>query len=373
LAGQVTAFVFVGGWGASEPEQALRQAHQAAADDLILALLDTGLVERVIVATDGPWAGASGDLPVKIDQDTRGASFHFGERLAGLIERHESERVLYAGGGSAPLLRAERWQAILGRLAQADGLVLANNLHSCDWAGFTAAAEVAARVARVGNDNGLAWSLAEDTPLAAEDLAPSAATRFDLDTPSDLLVARYHGGVGPKLRRFLETLEWDGTNVRRVAMAMAEEGGSLAIVGRTSSAAWAAVERSTRCWVRIFAEERGMRASGRQERGEVNSLLSDYLSLVGPEAFFGRLGELVKGLVMDSRVVLAARGAWPCTSDRFYSDLLRWQEVADPFLRQFTSAACRATVPVLLGGQALVAGGLMALAEASGPESAATQ
>ena len=109
-----------------------------------------------------------------------------------------------------------------------------------------------------------------------------------------------------------------------------------------------------------------MRASGRQERGEVGSLVSDLLELVGPEPLFGRLAELADGVVMDSRVLLAARGLWPSISDRFESDLLRWHQVDDPFLRQFTQAAAQAEVPVLLGGQSVVAGGLMALAEALG-------
>jgi hypothetical protein len=363
LTGRVTAFVFVGGWGESEPERALQEAHQAAAHDLITALATTGLLGRAIVATDNEWEGDWGDLPVEVDRDDSEPRFHFGRRLAGLIERYGGEYVLYAGGGSAPLLDAERWQVILERLVEAERLVLANNLHSCDWAGFTPASAAMGELGRLGSDNGLAWGLATDAGLPAEDLPASAATRFDLDTPSDLLVARHHGGSGPRLKRALGRLEWDGSCVQRAAGAMAREGGSLAVIGRTSSSAWATVERSTRCWVRVFAEERGMRASGRQERGEVGSLVCDYVGLVGPERFFARLAELVDGVVMDSRVVLAARGRWPSTSDRFNSDLLRWQEVSDPFLRELTSAAALAQVPVVLGGQSLVSGGLMALAE----------
>ena len=146
--------------------------------------------------------------------------------------------------------------------------------------------------------------------------------------------------------------------------AMAREGGSLAVVGRASAAAWAELERATRCWVRVFAEERGMRASGRQGRGEVRSLLSDYLELVGFERFFDELADLADGVLFDNRVILAARRLWPSASDRFNSDLYRWDRVGDPFLRRFTRAAADARVPVVLGGHAVVAGGLMALVEA---------
>jgi hypothetical protein len=55
---------------------------------------------------------------------------------------------------------------------------------------------------------------------------------------------------------------------------------------------------------------------------------------------------------------------WPSASDRFNSDLYRWDAVEEPFLRHFTRAAAGARVPVVLGGQAVVAGGLMALVEA---------
>jgi len=127
---------------------------------------------------------------------------------------------------------------------------------------------------------------------------------------------------------------------------------------------WAALEQATRCWVRVFAEERGMRASGRQARGEVCSLLADYLETVGVERFFDELAELAQGVLLDSRVILAARRLWPATADRFNSDLLRWAQVEEPFLRRFTQAAAEARVPVVLGGQSLVAGGLMALVEA---------
>ncbi len=367
MAGQVTAFVFAGGWGPSEPEQGLRQAHQAAGCDLVCTLLGTGLVGRVIVATDRAWDCACGDSPAEIDIDLSGTPFHFGRRLAALIERYGGERVLYAGAGSAPLLGADQWQDVLFRLTEADGIVLANNLHSCDWAGFTAGAAAVSRLGTLGTDNGLAWTLVHDADLKGEDLPASAATRFDLDTPADLLVARFHNGVGAELRAYLDQLEWDGSTVQRLAAAMKREGGGLAVVGRTSSAAWAALERATRCWVRVFAEERGMRASGRQERGEVGSLVSDYLALVGPERLFGRLSVLADGVIMDSRVVLAAQGLWPSTCDRFNSDLLRWQEVVEPLLRRFTQAAAQAQVPVLLGGQTVVSGGLMALAEAVGP------
>ena len=113
-----------------------------------------------------------------------------------------------------------------------------------------------------------------------------------------------------------------------------------------------------------------MRASGRQGRGEVRSLLADYADQVGVEGLFDRLSELAGGILLDNRVILASgsRGSvakpWPSTTDRFHSDLQRWRDVEDPFLRRLTRAAAEAPVPVVMGGHSVVTGGLMALTEA---------
>jgi len=364
LVEKVTLLLMVGGWGQGRVERALDRAHQAAARDLLELLLRTGMIGRAVVAADDPaWGDTLTDLPVEVDGDPPGEPFHFGRRLAGLIERYDAQRVLYSGGASAPLLSVERWAEVLTWLSEADRLVVTNNLHSCDWVGFVPAVEVVPLVAQEENDNAVAWALAEEGDLPVEDLPTSAATRFDLDTPVDLLIAQRHPGIGPHLRGFLDELGWEAPQLEGVLAAMAREGGSLAVVGRASSAAWAALERATRCWVRVFAEERGMRASGRQERGEVRSLLAHHLELVGVEGFFDELAELADGVLLDSRVILAARRLWPSTADRFNSDLHRWDRVEEPFLRRFTRAAAEARVPVVLGGHSVVAGGLMALVE----------
>jgi hypothetical protein len=364
LGDQVTLLLLVGGGGQSEVERALDGAHRAAGRDLLEVVLRTGMIDRAVVATDdADWGSTLADLPVEVDLDPPGEPFHFGRRLVGLIERYDVQRVLYSGGASAPILSAEYWIEVLTRLGEAERLVFTNNLHSCDWVGFAPAVEVTPLIAQEANDNAIAWVLAHEGGLPVESLPASAATRFDLDTPVDLLIAQRHPGIGPCLRRFLDGLGWDAPWLDGVLAVMSREGGSLAVVGRASSVAWGALEGATRCWVRVFAEERGMRASGRQEQGAVRSLLADYLELVGVDGFFDELAELVDGVLFDNRVILAARGLWPSAADRFNSDLYRWESVEEPFLRCFTRVAAEARVPVVLGGHSVVAGGLMALIE----------
>lgn len=361
---KTTLFLLTGGWGESDAEQALAGAHQAAARDLLETLLPISSIGRAIVATDDPiWAASLSDLPATVDLDPPGRPFHFGHRLAELIEQYGAERVLYTGGGSAPLLRSNRWAEIADRLEQADRLVITNNVHSCDWAAFTPAREAGPLIAEQPNDNAIAWTLANQADFPTVGMKASAGSRFDIDTPGDLLIAHRHPEIGSYLRRYLDELGWESPQLDDVLAEMAREAGSLMVAGRASSAAWRSLEQRTRCWVRVFAEERGMRASGRQGRGEVRSLLADYLDLVGVEHFFEALSELTNAVLLDNRVILAARGLWPSTLDRFNSDLSHWEDVKEPFLQRLTRAAAEAPIPVLMGGHSVVAGGLMALTE----------
>jgi hypothetical protein len=364
LSQRAALLLTVGGWGDSEVEQLMRRAHQAAARDLLNATLSTGLVERAIVATDDDeWGAEIADQGVEVSVDVPGEAFHFGRRLAALIERSGAKRVLCAGGASAPLMAIDEWTDVLSRLTEADQLVVTNNVHSCDWVGFVVDADVLSLVADQSTDNSVAWALTDDLGLECWSGAATAATRFDIDTPADLLLAQQHPRIAPHLRRYLDSLALDISRIEAVLAEMARDGGSLALIGRASPAVWDALDRATRCWVRVFAEERGMRASGRMDRCEVRSLIADHASLVGPPAFFDQLARLVNGALIDDRVFLASNGLWPPARDRYNSDLYRWELVEDPYLRQLTRAAAECPVPVVLGGHSVVAGGLMALIE----------
>jgi hypothetical protein len=108
-----------------------------------------------------------------------------------------------------------------------------------------------------------------------------------------------------------------------------------------------------------------MRASGRQARGEVRSLLAYYLDAVGLDRFFETLATMGQALFLDNRTIFAHQGFWPSAAARFYSDLRRPDQIADPFVRSLTAAAMAAPVPVIMGGHSLVSGGMYALIEAA--------
>jgi hypothetical protein len=143
---------------------------------------------------------------------------------------------------------------------------------------------------------------------------------------------------------------------------------SVALIGRVSEAAWREIVQRSQVWVRVFAEERGMRASGRLARGEVQSLIAEMVEEQGVEPFVARLSALVGGAVWDTRVWMAHRGPWPGAADRMAADLGWPEEIADPDLRSLTEAITAARIPILTGGQGVVAGSLRSFVESVMPE-----
>ena len=131
----------------------------------------------------------------------------------------------------------------------------------------------------------------------------------------------------------------------------------VVVAGRVGSQVWQHLERETACRIRMFSEERGLAAAGREHRAR--SVLGFLLEELGPERFFDRIAELGDALVLDTRVIEAHLRISPTREDRFQSDLGNWRAVQEPTLRRLTEAAVNAPRPVLLGGHSLVAGGLM--------------
>ena len=93
------------------------------------------------------------------------------------------------------------------------------------------------------------------------------------------------------------------------------------------------------------------------------SILGALLDRDGPGSLGDHLSQFADAAIVDSRVLLAHRvGAdeadWPKTEDRFASDLLLAERMADPWLRELTASAAAARIPVLLGGHTLVGPGI---------------
>lgn len=353
MAGAPTLIVFLGAFGSSEVERLVDGARTAASFDAV----DAWSGPAIIVTDDAELRAQSPGLIV--DHDT--GEFHFGRRLAGVIQRHGVESAVYIGGGSVPMFGAADFASVAGRVS--DGVVVTNNLFSSDLIAFPVNDQVLAAVVGVERDNSLARALKDDVGLEVQSLERTVSTQFDIDTPTDVAILSLTGEGGPRLRKHLASLDVDVERYRAVLTLFLDVTKQIVVAGRVGTQAWSYLERETACRVRLFAEERGMEADGRAASGQARSLLGYYIDAVGLERFFEALRELGDAAFIDTRVLLAHKRIEATREDRFMSDLGRWEGIRDEFLREFTRGAVEAAMPVLLGGHSLMAGGLMALNE----------
>ena len=355
-----TLVAFLGGLSGSPLEEMAATARRAATLDSLERALSTGAFASAVLVTDSQEGLA--DLSPAVAVDVDAGAFHFGRRLAEVIDRFGLERLLYFSGGSLPLLSAQEFVGIAQELGRDDGLVITNNLYSADLVAF-APGEALKKIDLPDSDNSLARLLAEQAGLSPRQLPRSVSSQFDIDSPSDLAILTLVGGSGPRLQRLLDGWRLDVAPYRQVLAYFTDVRAQVLVAGRVGSQVWQYLERETACRVRFFAEERGMHADRRLQSGQPRSLLGFYLAEVGMERFFATLAELADATFLDSRVLLAHLGIEASRADRFLSDVGRHEEIEEPFLREFTQAAGRAPIPVLLGGHSLVSGGLMALVE----------
>jgi hypothetical protein len=349
----------------SEPERLVSRTRQAVTLDLVERALAVSSLRPVVVATNSPaLARRLSAYPILVDVDSPEEPFHFGRRLAGLIARYGMERCFYLGGGAGPLLPESDLAAIADKMLAADRQLITNNFYSSDFVAF-APTSVLQAYPLPDSDNELAWLLGEDAGLPVYELPRTGATQFDVDTPVDLLTLTAHSGTGPHTRAYLDSLALDTSHLDAALPLILDRDATILVAGRVSSATWGYIERETACSSRVLSEERGMRASGRQARGEVRSLLGYYLDAVGLDRFFEALATMGQAVFLDNRVIFAHRGLWPSAADRFYSDLRRPAPIADSFVKALTEAAMAAPVPVIMGGHSLVSGGIYALIEAA--------
>ncbi len=368
----ISAVIMIGSGGDSPQEQLMLQAQRASTLDLIATLRAQNITPIILAAPTTNWVADGSDIV--FDQDKPDQPFHFGRRLSGLITHHNLHTTMYFGGGSAPLLDESLTNLIALLIDRASAhvpgsqipshIVLTNNIHSSDWIALTHALEAAPIIENEEKDNSLAWVLRQSGEYdvrSVTSIRPAAA--LDLDTPSDLALVAHHPDIQPNLAAVVQDERLAAVPVQEIAAIAATPETNLTLIGRVPPTAWQALNKVTQCWVRVFAEERGMVASGRLARREVQSLLGEMIRQEGPGTFFKTLASMTDAAIIDSRPLMASQGRWPDAADRFASDLYMVNQIKDPWLREFTAAAANAPLPVLLGGHSVVAGGLHVLTE----------
>ena len=331
--------------------------------------------------------GAAGAIVSRLPAQTdAAASFHWGAwfSAAARAARREAhvagrpvETIGYAGAGSLALLGDDALATLISPPA---GSVAANNRYSAD--AFAVAGDLDAALdalAGCETDNAAVRRL-EGAGLDSRDLAASDWSRFDVDTPLDLalllLATRLHGTrvLDGMVTAFLEEARLPtggGLEVPHLAAigeVIRSREAQLMVAGRIPSSAWAYLETESACRVRCFIEERGMRSS----RDHVpRSLLADWAARLGPADLVRELSTLADAVILDSRVLMAARAGssdaatWPPEEERFASDFLDHARIETAWLKELTIASAEASVPVLLGGHALVSDGLRLLVDAA--------
>ena len=346
--------------GGSPVEDMIAQALRAAALDSIELALSTGAFAGAILATDQPQVVGEG-LPAGLIVDADRESFQFGQRLAELVSRYKLDSIVYLGGGSLPLLTANSFRDLADTII-ANECIITNNRYSSDLVALRPATAVTT-IEPPASDNELARALADHTNLPISDLPRTLSTLLDIDGPGDLAILSLVGGVGWRLDELLMELSLDLSRYQALFPLLTDRRAQIMVAGRVGSHAWKYLERETACRVRMLAEERGMEADGRLDRGEVRSLLGFYLEEVGVERLFTVLGQLGDAVLIDSRVILGHLSLKVERRQRFFSDLGHPEEMENSILRDLTVAALEAPIPVLLGGHSLMSGGIMALNE----------
>jgi hypothetical protein len=286
----------------------------------------------------------------------------FGARARAFVASNETRGLVILGSGAIPLATAADRRAFVtaasGAGPSARPRALANNRFSADAIAVSVAGNLAA-LPDLATDNELPRWLAEQAGYDVTDLRGRWRLGVDIDGPLDLVLIGAPAWLPPPPASALDRATAQLAALRAVAHDPRAE---LIVAGRTSATALGWLERNVAARTRALVEERGLRTAVAGQRPP-RSVLGALLDRDGPASIGGIMAELGDAAVVDSRVLLAHRlgadeAAWPPPEDRFASDLLDHERIADPWLRDLTRAAADAPIPIVLGGHTLVGPGL---------------
>lgn len=281
----------------------------------------------------------------------------FGERLRDLVAGLGDGGLIILGSGAMPLAtRADR-REFVAAAASSERRALTNNRYSADVVAVSRARSVLRDVPDLETDNALPRWLEEVAGVAVEDRR-RRRLGVDIDGPLDLVL------LGRRWTSALAPLDVERVEAAlgRVRRATTDPAAELLVAGRVSASNLPWLERHTASRTRALVEERGLRTRRPAQRPAA-SVLGELLDRDGPLSVGDHLAALADAAIVDTRVLMAHRlgaeeAGWPIAEDRFASDLLLADRIADPWLRELTAAAAEAAIPVVLGGHTLVGPGL---------------
>ncbi|MEW5783534.1 MAG: hypothetical protein AB1767_00355 [Bacillota bacterium] len=358
----VSAVIFEGTAPASPVEEMITRVRRAAVLDNLDKVKQVPLIkETYLVTNDRDLAGAARANGAQVlENDIPPEKFHLGRSLQDLVVEHNLKKVFYFSGAGCPLITVEEIASICRLLVNRERFLYSNNTQSADIVAFTVTGDLSgADLPAV--DNSLAWALRDYLGLEQELMPYSLGLLFDLDTPADLLVLGAGPFPGPRTRAVLDTCDLDYTRLNQAKAIMRGHYEDVFLIGRVGGPVMERLNSTLKLRLRVFSEERGMKALGRMESGAVISMLGLLLDHAGLERFFTYLSRVSHCAFIDSRVLMAHYCFHLSEKERFLSDLGLWRQIEHPWLKEFTRAAVECTVPVVLGGHSLVSGSLWAL------------
>jgi hypothetical protein len=282
----------------------------------------------------------------------------FGERLRDLAAGIGDGGLIVLGSGAIPLATAADRRELVEAARGTEASALANNRYSADVVAIARARSVLATLPDLATDNMLPRWLDDVAGIPVSDRRTRRRLGIDIDGPLDLVL------LGGRWMADLEAshVERVTSTFEAVRQIVADPRAEFLVAGRVSTANLGWLEHETASRTRALIEERGLRTRRPGQRPAA-SVLGALLERDGPGSLGAHVVRLADAAIIDTRVLLAHRfgadeAGWPRPEDRFASDLLLADRVADPWLRALTASAADASVPIVLGGHTLVGPGL---------------
>ena len=241
--------------------------------------------------------GAEGAVVAILPRAPADADFHWGAWFAAGVRATLAaatgpvDALGWVGAGSLSLLA----DADLGSLLAArSGEVVANNRFSAD--AFVVAGDLDAALAVIEHlaaDNAAPRAL-ESAGFTVRDMADAPFSRFDVDTPQDLALLRLaahlpgHRSPTGAVRAFLDGVRLPGgrplelPRLPEILAVLRDREAELVVAGRVPSATFGYLEREAACRVRLFVEERGMRAVAGHRPRSLLALIVERAGTGGP-------------------------------------------------------------------------------------------
>lgn len=365
----INAVIFEGSQPRSDIEESMVLVRQAALLDNLEKIKQVPYFGQTYLYTNRPeLAEPAAELGAEVYLNAISPDqFHYGKQLQTAIREHGLKRVFCLNGAGSPLISVEELKMVCETLLGRENLVYTNNTQSVDVAAFTVPPHLDS-IELPAMDNSLALTLRDQLGLEMELMPHSLGLLFDIDTPSDLLVLGAGPFTGPRTKAAIDSLQLDYSTLEQAKAVLGDEYEDVALIGRVGAPIIGRLNAILKLRLRVFSEERGMKSLGRVEAKEVVSLLGLLIEHAGLEKFFEYLSGLARCAFIDSRVLMYHYQQYPSDRDRFLSDLGQWEEMENPWLKEFTRAAVECPIPVILGGHSLVAGSLWALCSELDPE-----